>query len=421
MMKNILSALLTVSAIAILVVTGYYFRSRQEAPAPQTTETAGLPAASGTPTETTQTPGQTGQTGTVSQLLGQQATQTAQKLVLIAQNQVLDYFADKGSNVFMIQPDGRVVRASGGKAEVISSGPVANIVKTSFSFDGKRIMAITGSSSGNKFQVFNVDDKTWKTYVNIIQDAAWAPDSHKIAFLTTGDSSSLFTIDADGAAAKPVEIMKIRQEDMNLNWVAASRLLMSDSPSAGWTSSLWSVDIAKKTIVPIISAPGLETAWSSSTLASVGIVMSSNLNGQGGQLQLVDQSGKQTQAFSFMTLPSKCAFYDKPIQSAGPTTSPTSTAAAKAPTAPKANLTMVCGIPRDSQILGGSQLPDSYLKKSVFTSDNFFEIDVATGTVKSIFSDSSKDIDSYKLKIFGQSLFFINRFDQKVYSVALPK
>lgn len=416
-MKNILSALLTISAIVILVVTGYYFRSKQEAPTP--VETGGLPAVSGTPLETPGG-GQNSATSSLAQI--QQTAQTpVSKLNLIAQNQALDYFTDKGSNVFMIQLDGRVVRVSGGKAEVISSGPVSNVTQAFFSFDGKRIMAITSSSTGNRFQVFNADDKTWKVYANAIQDAAWAPDSHKIAFLTTGDSSTLFTIDADGAAAKPVEIMKIRQEDMTLNWVSASRLLMSDSPSAAWTSSLWSVDIGKKTIVPIISAPGLQTAWSSSTLASVGIVMSSNLNSQGGRLQLVDQSGKQTQAFSFLTLPSKCAFYDKPIQPTGPTTSPTSTAAAKAPATPKANLTMVCGIPRDSQLLGGSQLPDSYLKKSVFTSDNFFEIDVATGNVKSIFSDVAKDIDSYRLKIFGQSLFFINRFDKKVYSVALPK
>ncbi len=420
-MKNILSALMTISAIAIIVIAGYYFRSRQEAPVSQTTETAGLPAASGTSSETAQSPGQAGQDGTVSQLLGQQTTQAAPKLVLIAQNQALDYFSDKGSNVFMIQPDGRVVRVSGGKGEVISSGPVANVIHASFSFDGKRIMAITSSSSGNKFQVFNIDDKTWKAFSSIIQSASWSPDSHKIAFLTTGDSSALYTIDTDNASAKPVEIMRVRQEDMNLSWVSASRLLLSDSPSAFWNSSVWSVDVARKTIVPVISAPGLETAWSSSTLASVGIAMSANSNGQGGRLKLIDQNGKEAQAFSFLTLPSKCAFYDKPIQSAGPTTSPTSTAAAKAPAAPKANLTMVCGIPRDFQLLDGSQLPDSYLKKSLFTSDNFFEIDIATGNAKSVFEDSAKNIDSYDLKISGQSLFFINRFDQKVYSVALPK
>ena len=82
---------------------------------------------------------------------------------------------------------------------------------------------------------------------------------------------------------------------------------------------------------------------------------------------------------------------------------------------------MVCAIPRDKNALDNNSLPDAYLKKALFTSDDFFEINVSTGEFKSVFSDDTKNLDADDVKIFNQSVFFINRYDKKVYSVALPK
>lgn len=406
---------MTISAIAILVVAGYYFRSRQSAPVSQPDQSGSLPL-SGSPAQTAAP-----QTSLPDQ--SQQTTQTnVQKLNLVSQSQAVDFFVDKGSNVFIVQTDGKIVRVSGGKAEVISSGPLANIINASFSFDGKRIMAmIGGDPAGNKLEIFNTEDKTWRVYPNIVQSAAWSPNSHKIAFLSPGDSGALYLLDTDTPNVKPVMVVKILQEDMDLNWISPTRIFLSDPPSAGWNSSLWSFDMSKKSLSPVIlDRLGLETTWSSSTLGT-GIAMFSNSNGQGGQLQLVDQNGKQIQDFTFLTLPSKCTFYDKPVQTSGPSMSPATTTQSKVPLAPKTSLTMVCGVPRDIQLLASSPLPDAYQKKALFTSDNFFEIDISAGSVKNIFNDNSKNVDSSAIKIFNQTLFFINRFDQKIYSLSLPK
>jgi len=405
---------MTISAIAILVVAGYYFRSRQNAPVSQPDQTAGLPASAD------QT-GQASATQTVSQ--GQQTTQAAvSKLISVSQGQALDFFVDKGSNVSMIQPDGKIVKISGGsKAESVSSGPVSNITNASFSFDGKKVLAII---SGTRLQVFNMDNNTWKTYDYSydVRSAAWAPDSHKIAFLSYGTGAGLYILDTDSVNAKPVLQAKLRQEDMSLDWVYSSRIFLSDAASANWKSSLWSFDITRKTLSPILlDKPGLETAWSSST-SQTGIALISGSNGQGGQLQLIDQNGNQTQALNFLTLPTKCTFYDKPIQVSGASTSTTATTTQlKASSAPKTKLTMVCGVPRDAQPLMSNPLPDAYQKKSFFTSDNIFEIDISSGDINTVFNDATKNIDSSDVKVFNQSVFFINRFDQKIYSVQLPK
>lgn len=406
---------MTVSAIAILVVAGYYFRSRQSVPASQPDQSAGLPIAAD---QAGQLPATQTQSTTGTQ--GQQATQqSASKLTLVSQNPALDYFVDKGTNVFIAQPDGKIVKISGGsKAEAMSSGPISNIISASFSFDGKMVLAII---SGNKLEVFNADNKTWRLYNYAVQSADWAPDSHRIAFLSPGETGALYLLDADSANASPVLLSRIRQEDMNLNWMYPTKIFLSDSPSANWNSSLWSFDVSKKTLSPMILAkPGLETAWSSSTPA-VGIALISNANGQGGQLQLVDQSGIQTQALNFLTFPSKCSFYNKPVQAPAAATSVAATTTAKTIQAPKTKLMMVCGVPRDVQPLMNNPLPDAYQKKSFFTSDNFFEIEVATGNVNTVFNDETANADSSDLKIFNQSVFFINRLDQKIYSVSLPK
>ncbi len=413
MVKNILSVLTIVLAVAILVFGGYYFRGKQESKTVPNQGTGLLPSVqnSGTQNAGAQT---------------QNTIPTGSKLNKISENQVLDYFADNGKNVFAIQPDGKVLKISDGKTETLSSNLIAGLTDASFSYDGKMIMAFAGgSSSGSKINIFDTAKKDWVLLSNIAQSPVWSPASRQIAFLSpVGGANAVYLVNADNLRPSPVEILRIHAEDLIISWPNASTIFSSDRPNSSWNSSLWSLNIAKKTLSSVISdRPGLETTWSSSSPA-VGLAFSSNANGQGGKLKLVSQEGKQLQEFSFLTFPSKCAFYNKLIAPASATSSIATTSTPKTSQRPqpqKYALTIVCAVPRDRQTLDNAQLPDAYLQKSLFTSDNFFEISVSTGEIKSVFNDQSKNFDADDVKVFNGAVFFINRYDKKVYSVELPK
>ncbi|MDP3948633.1 MAG: hypothetical protein Q8Q17_01640 [bacterium] len=424
-MRKFLIILIFVIIVVALGVGGYYLRSRQEsATPPAQTENSLPPAQTGeNQTTTTQLP-QTQQT-TATQ--NQTGVVGVSKLNLVSQSQALDYSVDKGSNAFVLQPDGQVIKMSGGKAESLSNGPLASVAYASFSSDGKRIAAYTSDSlSGNKIRIFDTENKVWSLFPNAAQNFSWAPDSHKIAYLSrAGGVNTIYTADTDNSRVKPTELIKIRGEDVTLSWPIPSTIFLGDRPNSAWNSSLWSLNISKKTLSPLLGdMPGLETVWGSSTTQVMGLVFSSAANGNGGKLQFINQDGKKLQTFDFITFPSKCAFYDKIISpdSTRPSATTTSTSSkTAAPVAPKSSLMLVCAVPRDGDALNNNPLPDAYLKKAIFTSDDFFEINVSTGEFKSVFSDSSKNLDADKVKIFNQSVFFINRYDKKVYSIALPK
>ncbi|MDO8664674.1 MAG: hypothetical protein Q7K44_03990 [Candidatus Liptonbacteria bacterium] len=419
-MKKALIILIFILVVVALGFGGYYLRSRQESATAPTQTTNTLP-----PAQTAENQASTAQQTSTTQNQPAGAI-GGSKLNIISQSQALDYSVDKGSNAFILQPDGRVIRMSGGKAESLSSTTLASITSASFSSDGKRIAAYASDSlSGNKIHIFDTEKKIWSLFPNAAQSFSWSPDSHKIAYLSlAGGINTVYIADGDNSRVKPSELIKIRGEDITISWPVPSTIFLGDRPNSAWNSSLWSLNISKKTISPVLTdLPGLETAWGSSTTQSMGLAFSSGTNGNGGKLQLINQDGKKLRTFDFITFPSKCVFYDKPVpqDSIKPSSATSTSTKTVAPVVAKSFLTLVCAIPRNGDTLNNSPLPDAYLKKALFASDDFFEINVSSGEIKSVFSDSSKNLDADDVKIFNQSVFFINRYDKKVYSIALPK
>ena len=133
-------------------------------------------------------------------------------------------------------------------------------------------------------------------------------------------------------------------------------------------------------------------------LSSLGV------NNAGGQLAFRDTAGVQ-KVLSFATLPSKCAF-GAPIAASGTAN----------PSAP-----IYCAVPSDQNIFSVARLPDEYNQDMYFTDDDFYSIDTDTGLLNEIFSASliNQTIDATDMKVFNNILFFVNRYDQKIYALAL--
>ncbi len=419
-MKRIFIVVSILVVVALIIFGGYYLRSRKESPAASrsalpTPQLGGLP----TVQPTSQLPANNGSSS-------QQTTGSVEKLTLVIDNPVLDYFVDAKNNPIFVQPDGQILKITAGETEILSASAMNNVVAASFSFDGKKILIVIGGASGRQASIFDTESKTWQPLPVTAQNPVWSPSDYQVAFFSNaGRVSALSVLDGANPATKPKEMLQLHQEDALLRWVSPDQILIADTVSALWSSSLWSFSPKKKSLSLLMQDQlGLETVWSPS-LPVHGLMFSATVNGQGGQLRLLDENGRPLQLLNFLTLPSKCIFYDRPvavpqaISSSTPSSTSPASGTPDSRTTSATHASLICAVPRDRQSLDNAQLPDAYQKKDLFTSDGFFEINVDSGAVKTVFNDPTKNFDAADLKIFDQKLFFLNRFDNKVYSINL--
>ena len=69
--------------------------------------------------------------------------------------------------------------------------------------------------------------------------------------------------------------------------------------------------------------------------------------------------------------------------------------------------------------MGRLILPDDYLKRKVYFDDYIYEIDRQSNDLQLIYADAQKAIDAYDLTAAGNEIFFINRYDDRIYSLEL--
>ncbi len=122
----------------------------------------------------------------------------------------------------------------------------------------------------------------------------------------------------------------------------------------------------------------------------MGLEFSSESQGRTGRLNLIDERGVVLANLDFMTLANKCLISQPKIY---------------------------CAIPKN--IPPRTTLPDDYLKRAVYFDDIFYQIDINQNSFTEIPTASQSVIDAVNLKFVGNRLFFINRYDNKVYSLGI--
>lgn len=414
-MKRSISLLLVVAVVAVLFAVGYWLRYRGSTsidltpiPNPSSPQPLGggsLPTSQGAPAAPVPT-------GGIPAAGGEKAI-----LSLVAQNPALSYFVLGQNDFLLAQPDGQIVEVTGGQAAVLSSQTIADLREIAFSSDGQKIIAVFGDLQSPQVSLFDTTSKTWQPLELHVPWVAWSPTGRKIAyFVNNGDVSTLTTLDVNDAKAKPQEILRLHEQDLFAEWTASTSLLLKDRGTALVPSSLWRVDISKKTLFPVIlDQIGLQALWEPKT--NQGLSFTSGLGGRGGALSLVDNQGKSLLKLNFLALPSKCAF--DASAAPGPT-SLASSSTALASSSPSANQNVLyCAVPNDTNRLKEEILPDNYEQKSLFTADSFMKVLLAGGALQKVF-EPAQSIDAINLRIVNGVLFFINRLDSRLYALSLP-
>jgi hypothetical protein len=397
-MKRFLYIFIVVGVIVVAVLLVLFLRKQNSS---QGGDIFGnLPSVgtqSGTPPSATPTPPPTPAT---------RPTQfSGQKFGFVAENPTVAYFVDSQSNATLVQPDGQVVKVTDGASLVLSSSIITNLSRASFSYDGKKILALFGNATSPQASIFDTITKSWQPLSQELVSAAWSPTDYRIVYFANKNGISvLTTLDTSNPKAKPLDLLILRVQDILLSWIAPNQILLKEKGGVFTQASVWSFDLKNKTLSSFVDGKfGLDSLWSGE--AGMGLVFETDETRRGGKLTLLDAAGNALNGIQFLTLPPKCAFDVVPINSSSSTSS--------------SEKYLYCAIPRDREKMSVVQLPDAYQKKAIFTVDDFYKVDLGDGGVSQVFADASLSLDCTQLRIVNQTLFFINRFDQKLYAISL--
>lgn len=346
---------------------------------------------------------------TTSAIGGQVAVQN---FGVLSQSPVLDYFVDSQNNITAIQPTGEIISVSNGQTTTVNSSTIDDIISASFSYNGEKILVSYGDPANPQAGIYDSTTNTWTSLPQGMISPQWSPtDNYQIAYLVTtnGGELVLATMNAASPKTTPSVLLALNAEDLTLQWPLQNEFILSDRPTAQSNGSIWVFNSKTGSFNAVLyEAPGGESTWSHSAAFPYGLVFSDAGTGQ-EQLQLDSLSGTPPpETLSFLTLPSKCAFNPELMPVATSSTIPASSTP---------YLALYCGIPRSSSGFSSANLPDAYNMMAFFTSDDIYKIDTTTGVEQVLWSDPTQNMDVSDMKFFNNALFFVNRYDQKLYGL----
>lgn len=335
---------------------------------------------------------------------------TGKGIGIVSNEPVLNYFVDSQNTVITVQPDGKIEQIAKGQSTYLSSSKINDVLWADFSYDGKKILVAFGDALNPQWSTFDVATKAWTVLPLNPAVAAWSPVDYKIAYLLAsgGSGVSLQTLDITNMKAKPKILLSFPDADFEISWPATNTIFLSDRSSAFFSSSVFAFNVKSGTLAAVVkNRVGLQTRWNAN--GTMGLVLTGTEVVRGGKLGVIDGSGTVLHELSFLTLPSKCVFI-------GPAAA---TAATSTKTVPAAPPTLICGVPRNASVLARNPLPDAYAERRIMTADDVYRVGLTDGGITPAFNDPSQAFDTSNVKAANGSLFFVNRYDGKLYALQL--
>jgi hypothetical protein len=310
-------------------------------------------------------------------------------------SEALAYFVRGDKSVLIVEPDGRISLTTSASSTLLNTQRVPDISKVQFSADGKKILVKASKidALSPSWRVYDVDKNTWRELSIDTRSASFAPEGQRIAYFANRVSGETLTIlDLQSSSLKPIALLSLAAEDLDLAWAGPTQIFFGERSSGNVSGSLWSINTNTRAVRKLLSdVAGAEIVWGK---ADQGLLFRAGQGG--GTLSLVGNDLASLQDFSFVTLPTKCTFYMA-----------------------SSTETLLCAIPRNPQALKNALLPDDYETGAVMTVDDIVHIDLKTGTVIPVLTDPTKLFDVQSMTVSGNAVYFLNRWDNRVYTHAL--
>ncbi|MCR4275230.1 MAG: hypothetical protein NUV83_00530 [Candidatus Wolfebacteria bacterium] len=329
-------------------------------------------------------------------------SQAVLKLKALSNESAVAYWADSSlsslENIFYLSSDGKIFKTNQNSEDVISDQVMGDVKKGEFSADGKFVSAEFSNLGISKWNVFDLENKKWLILPGTVTAASFSSDGGKIAYLQNNlkGYSDLFTNDIANLkkgvsefAKKQIKILSLNQEDLDIKWISSNKVLLVSKMFTEAETEIWAVDLKTKNISKFLAGSGLILSFSK--FGDLGIEFSTNSNTP--KLSLIDGNGIKLADFGFYTFPQKCFI------------------------AGRSNI--FCAVPNDQTAFGRVKFVDDYFKRAVFSNDDFIQLDLNGNKLETVAFSDNQSIDANSISFYGNKFLFINRYDNRLYSLAL--
>lgn len=311
------------------------------------------------------------------------------ELVRVADRQALDYWIVRATGeLFYLTPDGKIYLAVDGIDLEISAQTFQAINRIMVSASGSRILMAFGDPSSPDWGIFDIYDRVWRPLPYKVMGAAWGKSDHSFyAFIEENGIPSLAEIDlSKSQLQKKVLLANFRLNGYEMLYLSGGQLLFVEKPLSARESIVYAYDTMTGKFNSILSSeyglmlyPANSVVYFYSNNSSFGI--------RDALLNPVVPS-------PFDTLPPKCAFV------AG---------------------TSFCFVPQD--LPQSLELPDEYLNRSFFSTDDLFFVDHESGDSERLFASGNSlwpAVDGSRVEWSKGSVYFLNRMDKNIYRLTVP-
>lgn len=316
---------------------------------------------------------------------------------IIYDNKIKNYFVNSKNEVFVVDDLGKIIKITNGKIEIINDSFSGIPRRVIFSVNGEKVLI----DFSDLISIFDIKNNSWRQLNPDSFGAHLDLNNNVYYFQKESAGNSIFKLDLSKDNSKPQKLIQLNILDSYLIPKNKDELFIVSKPSSLAYGSVLLFNNNKKDLSLLYEAQGIDFSWDSKT--QNGLFLSSGQLNQGGFLFWVNKN-LTIQQLSFLTLPSKCIFEENNIPNQ---------------TSTNAGLFLICAVPRDQDGLKNRYITDDYLSYELYTEDDIYKIDLNNGRMKVIFDDQTKNFDMDKLQMIDNRIFFINRFDKKLYSIKL--
>ncbi len=319
---------------------------------------------------------------------------SAPTLTKISDHDVFYYWVDpQTSDVEYLGTDGEVWSARNGGDVSNSQQTVSALRSAEVYQNGQEVLVSFGDPISPQWAIYNAVDKTWHSLPQSIENATWGANQNQlIALVKNIDSYSLSYVDL----TKNPPVFKVIANnfyfhDAIFTFSSPGTLIITERPSNTYQGSVWELNLKTLSLNMLLEPQNGLFAEPSRD----GSLIYETAN---GTTSVINTSTLQPSNLPFPSLPNKCDL-----------------------SADASSSNIYCFSPEN--LTQSVTMPDDYLMKAFYTIDILYNYQFASGNTRAVILSGAPGvpmIDATEVVSSGNNIYFVNRYDQSLYQLALP-